>query len=285
MTNYFSDREEEPKPRDVEEVSQTVWRGIQAHIRSLLENGVFASQYPRRCEDGGVYTSDETTFWEAAHLEIPDLPDNPAPEPPQTLAVVDFLEFCHRKVARPYDVEWHDYFKHHHWAFDVAPGQADFREWVNDILRRNGLVFEMNEQGEIHRLLNEPLRATIQDGITRTNDEQLDGFLRNAVDRISSPNPGERRQSLNDLFDAWERVKTLEDADKRASMDSLLEKGSPEPNFRVRLDGEARELTEIGNSFLIRHSETNQTPIESDLHIDYLFQRLFALIQLLLKSR
>ena len=55
--------------------------------------------------------------------------------------------------------------------------------------------------------------------------------------------------------------------------------------FRETLEAEATELTRIGNTFRIRHSETSQTPLENDTHVDYLFHRLFGLIHLLLKFR
>ena len=72
---------------------------------------------------------------------------------------------------------------------------------------------------------------------------------------------------------------------KKASVAALLAKASPEPKFRERLDAEAIELTAIGNQFRIRHSETTQTPIDADEQVDYLFHRLFALVQLVLRMR
>jgi hypothetical protein len=84
--------------------------------------------------------------------------------------------------------------------------------------------------------------------------------------------------------DQLQRIKTLEDSDKKKSISILLETASSEPNFRTRLDNEARELTEIGNKFMIRHTETTTTPIDSSAHVDYLFHRMFALIYLLLES-
>ena len=63
----------------------------------------------------------------------------------------------------------------------------------------------------------------------------------------------------------------------------MLVKVAPEPNFRARLDQEARELTRIGNNFRIRHSETSQRPLQLDEHVDYLFHRMFSLISMMLK--
>ena len=49
------------------------------------------------------------------------------------------------------------------------------------------------------------------------------------------------------------------------------------------LEEEARKLTDIGNSFHIRHTETKQTLVSDSHIIDYLFHRLFSMIMLLLK--
>jgi hypothetical protein len=63
-----------------------------------------------------------------------------------------------------------------------------------------------------------------------------------------------RRESLEKLWDAWERLKTVEPGkDKKASAKALLDKAAVEPNFRNKLEQEARELTDIGNTFMIRH--------------------------------
>src|SRR5580658_7191622 len=69
-----------------------------------------------------------------------------------------------------------------------------------------------------------------------------------------------------------------------AQATALLDKAATEPNFRDRLETEARELTEIGNRFMIRHTEMDKVPIADSAHVDYLFQRMFALIRLLLKA-
>ena len=94
-----------------------------------------------------------------------------------------------------------------------------------------------------------------------------------------------RQESLEELWDAWERLKTLEaGADKKASVKVLLDKGAAEPAFRQVLEDEAVRLTKIGNDFMIRHTELGKVPVTESVHVDYLFQRLFSLVQMLLKA-
>ena len=56
------------------------------------------------------------------------------------------------------------------------------------------------------------------------------------------------------------------------------------PNFRGMLEREARELTLVGNTFQIRHSETTQERLNGSDKIDYLYHRLFSLVRLVLRT-
>lgn len=44
------------------------------------------------------------------------------------------------------------------------------------------------------------------------------------------------------------------------------------------------ELTTIGNSFRIRHSETTQEALTSPDQVDYLFARMFAFVRTILRG-
>ena len=63
-----------------------------------------------------------------------------------------------------------------------------------------------------------------------------------------------------------------------------LDRVSAEPTFREQLENEAVWLTEIGNKFMIRHTEVGKVPIVESTQVDYLFHRMFAAIRLLLKA-
>ena len=111
-------------------------------------------------------------------------------------------------------------------------------------------------------------------------------MLETARSKYLDPSLQVRLEAIEKLWDAWERIKTLENpADKKNSIGILLEKDSSDPNMKKRLDYEATELTDIGNKFMIRHTEAGKTPITSSAHVDYLFHRMFALIYLLLGNR
>lgn len=285
---YFSDRELGPQPRVEEEIQTLAWGGIVAIVRSLIGNGAFGTEFPAVCPDGlGPIGTNEVSMSLALQAEIPDL-SWPLDENkvPSTLTILDLIEFCHRNVAEPIRRSYHRYFSHYHLDFDREEGQAKFRHKVNRIFARNGLAFELEENGQVARLTPPILRESLRAAVFHTGDAELDSMLEAARTKYLDPDPRVRQESLEKLWDAWERLKTVEPGkNKKASVEAILDKASSEEYFRQLLETEARELTRIGNSFQIRHSETTQIPIECNEHIDYLFHRLFAMIRLLLESR
>ena len=87
------------------------------------------------------------------------------------------------------------------------------------------------------------------------------------------------------IWDAFERIKTLEPGDnKRDQAAALLNRTASTPKMRQSLDNEAKALTEIGNSLRIRHAETTQEKLERPEHVDYLFHRMLSFLRLVLRS-
>lgn len=287
-TEYFTDREKGPVPRTNLEIDNASWGGLVALIKGCIDNGGFGLHFPTHCPDGqGPIGTDSENFGLAVRGDIPEL-DWPfhADKIPPTLAVLDLLEFCHRHVAKPIPHSHHGFFGHDHLDFDREEGQRDFRERANRILARNQIAYELREGGMVARLAPPALEETLSKAVFNTGDDKLDELLEAARTKFLDPDPAVRREALEKLWDAWERLKTIEPGkDKKASTEALLDKAADEPNFRELLENEARTLTNVGNTFHIRHSETSQVELKTEDHIDYLFQRLFALIWLLLHTR
>jgi hypothetical protein len=85
-----------------------------------------------------------------------------------------------------------------------------------------------------------------------------------------------------------DRLLMLEAArpEKRAQVEALLDRvaGPAAPQLRALIGEEAKALMDIGNSFRIRYSETSQELPTTPEQIDYLFQRMFAFIRMVLKT-
>lgn len=288
---YFSEREEGERPRGNEQIGEAAWGGLQALIRTRIDDGSFGATYPEACPDGrGPVGTNESSFWQAMQAEIRGMPERPwyaTPEgPPRTLDILDMLEFCWRCVGKPEQRGYHKYFGHHHLSFDIEAGRAEFTEAVNRIFRRNGLVYELTSAGRIERLAPPVLRERLASSRFRTPDSELNRMLETARAKFLDPDEAVRRESLEALWDAWERLKTLGvGADKKTQVIALLDTtaGPSSPKFRESLEREARELTWIGNNLQIRHSEVTQERLSQSAHVDYLFHRLFGLVLLVLR--
>lgn len=288
--SYFSEREEGVKPSNIEFVGQAAWGGLQALIRARADDGSFGATYPEACPDGrGPIGTNEHSFWQAMQAEIPGLTERPWDSSPgnlpKTLDVLDMVEFCWRCIGKPVKRGYHEHFGHYHLIFDIEAGQVEFTESVNRIFRRNGLAYELTQAGQIMRLAPPVLREALASSEFRTADAELNRMLETARRKFLDPNESVRRESLESLWDAWERLKTLgSGADKKAQIGALLDStaGPSSPKFRAALEVEARELTGVGNSLQIRHTEVTQERLTKSVQVDYLFHRLFGLIMLVL---
>ena len=290
---YFSERERGEVPREQEEIGDGPWGGILALIRARIEDGSFGASYPVACEDGrGPTGCDESAFWRALWGDVPALREGSKFEffdtPPRTLDILDTIEFCWRCVGQPVRGKYHEFFDHYHLRFDVESGRLGFREAINRIFRRNGLAYELTEQGGIERLAAPVLREELASASFRTGDAELDRMLESARRKFLDPDEAVRREALEVLWDAWERLKTLGSGrDKKEQAASMLDgaAGPSSPGLRAALEREARELNWIGNHLQIRHSETNQERLARGEHVDYLFHRLLGLTQMVLRTK
>lgn len=174
--DYFSDRENGPRPRVEESVSPSVWGGIFAIVQSLSKSGAFGIKFPEICPDGaGPVGTDEKTLSLVLRAEIPAI-EWPLktttesqdgfsfyqePFAPATLAILDFIEFCYRSIGKPIQHDFHKFFQHHHLSFDEQAGREEFRISVNRIFSRNGIAYNLSPTGQVELLAPPVLREAL----------------------------------------------------------------------------------------------------------------------------
>jgi hypothetical protein len=159
----------------------------------------------------------------------------------------------------------------------------DLLEFSSRVLRP--LVRDVSRLADL-RVSPPVLGAALAVQLPDTGDKTLNELLERSRDQFRDKNPATRRQALEKLWDAWERLKTLDQTgNKQASVTQLLGRAANDAAFLEVLQREAAELTNIGNRFHIRHFETDRTPITADSHVDYLFHRMWAMVWLLLSTR
>ena len=288
MSTYFTDREYGARPHTVDVIDLRLWGGLFSLMQTRIGDGSFGFRFPAQCPDGGAaFGCDEDAFGRVLSAEVPWVrwPMSPD-EIPDTPVILDVLEFCAGAVGQPVQRSFHAYFGHHHLDWDREQGLQRFVADVNVLFSRNALAFELTPSGQARRLLPAPMAETIGWALFRTGDAETDRLLEMARFRILSPKPEDRQDSLEKLWDAFERLKTLEPGpNKRAQADALLDRvTSPGSGFRAMLAEEAAKLTVIGNAFRIRHSEITQESLTSLDQIDFLFMRMFAFVRIVLRG-
>ncbi len=292
--HYLGARENGPPVQDQEAITPAAWQGIVGLIQAGLRTALFAEDFPdRSCVDHGFVEAitgcNERQFYlrlTGDHPEIPIPLD--ANIVPDTIRALEVVEFCYQHASMPIGPEAHNYFAHRHYLhFRRDMGQEQFARDINMILARNRLAYELQPNGEVRRLLPPVLREALASSEFTSEDNELNRLLESARRKFSSPDFHTRYDALKDLWDAFERLKTLEAPrdDKRQSSSALIARVSPEPRIQQMLGTEMRvELDDFGNGFFIRHANAGQVRLQTSEEIDYLFHRLFALIRLLLRS-
>ena len=287
MQPLYSHRQRASLPRDVEVIEQPVWISFRELLLLRLEDHSFAGAFGKRCIDCmNAIDTDQEVFERSLRMEVPRLgsewkySDRPLPE---TTTVFDLIEFLHQHIANAERGSIHRRDCYHRIIIpNTDSGRALFRSQTNRILDRERIGYYLDDDGQIKRVGAPILSETISESEFNTGDSELDYLLSSAQRDFVSRNSDLRQQALKSLWAAWEHLKTLEPGkDKKASVTVLLDRVADGP-MRERLEAEAKELTEIGNKFRIRHSETDRHPLDDDRHVDYLFHRMFSLVYLLL---
>lgn len=274
MTSYFSDRELGEQPRKTSEISPTVWQGIAWQIQKRNNKGLLGdvkqfeaeiyAEIPALLEIPREYSGSWNHTWDITAFDQPPLH-----------VIMDVIEFCWKALGdrAPYRKRGQE-------------AQLEFEEDVNRIFRRNLLAFNLAKQGIVERTLTEVVGSAIRYTAFQTGDVELDEILEAACQKFLAPEENGHRDALEKLWDAWERLKTIEDSDKQKGTKIMLDKSAnrSQLTFRALLEAEAKALTDAGNQLRIRHSETKQERLEESEQVDYLFQRMFSLIHLILRA-
>jgi hypothetical protein len=284
MKKLFTERNGGTKPRIAEVLDENTRKALLTLICARMDEEWFGLSFPDKCADGYAYAGTDLRKLKATMDGYGVLwPSQVEDNNPLDGQIFDLVEFSYEYIAEANDPSFHSYMSHSHYSYDQESGREKFSHDINRIFERNGVAFNL-DQGEVIRIAPAVLHDSLDQARFRSGDTILDGILENARQKFLNRSLEVRRESLEKLWDAWERLKTLEPGDKKTSTKALLDKASPEMNFRNRLEQEALQLTDIGNKFMIRHTEIDKVPISDSAHIDYLFHRMFSMIWLLLKT-
>ena len=284
----FTERMAQPKPRVVETLDGTVRAALFQMVQSRIESNWFGLAFPIQCPDGTVNAGTDLNAQKANmaafHVVWPDEVLHQDTSHISDSQMFDLIEYSYENIARPVPRDYHPFFSHHHYDYDQPGGRQTFAEEINRLFEHNGLAYQLRD-GQVERLTTTVLQQVLTQTAFSTGDATLNDLLSTARDKFLNRELHVRREALEKLWAAWERLKSLSDpSDKKRSTQLLLDKTVAEPQLRQRLELEARQITDIGNSFFIRHTEVTKPHIVESAHVDYLFHRLFALLRLILQA-
>src|SRR6266498_3153969 len=134
------------------------------------------------------------------------------------VVALDLIDFVAQHVAEPvrYPGRYHKFFDHYHLNFDDQAGRTKFRSEIDQVFARNGIAFEIGPDNRVRRLGPPVIRESLRAAVFATGDREADALLQAARERFLDPKVERRREGIEKLWDAFERVKTLEPgADKR----------------------------------------------------------------------
>jgi len=115
----------------------------------------------------------------------------------------------------------------------------------------------------------------------KTIDDELDKLIQEAKERFHKTS--DKQIALEKLWDAFERIKTFYGGKKNVSGEKLVELISTDFD-KPFINEEFKSLTKIGNDYRIRHHEQDKIEIKDIKHIEYLFLRMLALLNLCLEN-
>lgn len=301
--DFFSDTEDKVQEPYTEELSISFCNGLVALIEKVKARQALSISFPEMCPDSPntVCGFDQVSFEAAIAAYIPrlnwklvylndsisdfDFVLSEDKDEINKYAILDLIEFIYSNLKDVVSIgNYHSFFNHSHYkSANTEEEKKYFRDEVNTMFRRNNIGFCLSSKGKIERVLSQFYSDILKQHIN-TVDPTLNSYIAESYKLILSPDLQDRQRALERIWDAYERMKTYyPEVKKKESADKVIStQANNDVAFDKLLHSEYDALTKIGNEFMIRHHETNKIPIIDSAHIDYLFFRMVALVNLFL---
>lgn len=200
-------------------------------------------------------------------------------------ALLDFIEFFAQNIE-DISERWNNERYRNYQTIDCLNTSdifENFQDAINEIFIESGLLYELTDEKIIERIVeNSPLTTEIENNFEAVREVGTRELLKDAVALYKTPNPSARQDSVEKIWDAFERLKTYYTTlDKKHSSEKIVSDMANENDDYIDLfNDEFKMLTDIGNKYRIRHHETNKIDITDVRYYDYLFNRCLSLIAL-----
>lgn len=283
---YFTERTRPALPQDQLVLGKNFWIAWRQIVRDYGTKNYLCEQMGDSCCDGHPTGSSESAVQRKVFLELGDAkwPTDDSEIPEDQGRIFDFIEFFGRFVSKPTSSWYHSFCGDHHpTAYDPDAGRQEYEAEVNRLFKKMRHPYRV-KNGEV-RLENSPLLDTPLANIElQTDDDHLKGLVDSAIRDFQDRSGTRKSLGLRQMVDAFERLKTIKDDDKKRSVAKVINGLSPEDHVRSALNDDMKELTGIANNFCIRHHERGKKPLVDEDMIEFLFYQYFNYVRLILKK-
>ena len=166
----------------------------------------------------------------------------------------------------------------YHRYKDIIPEIADcYDEAYNFSGTTNRNLRIVSELIEDYIVKNSAIHTPFSMSLGHLTDVDLKELIENAENFYAS---GDKQSATEKIWDAFERMKTYYiGLNKRDSVNRIINNvGQGDNDYFQLFDGEFRKLTEIGNTYRIRHHETDKKNIDDERYYDYFYLKCISLI-------
>lgn len=214
---YFSDIELGEKERISENITGDIYQGIISTYKRYAAKNSFSESAPMKCPENypGVCGFDEKLFINLAkatiqNLDLEDLGDD------NKYMILDFVQFCYSHIKKAIESVSIPYYNGLidnatytlSYTFEESHSEKEqFRDDINTIFKRNGLVFELQENGEIRRVVPKGILPLVS-MLYITENEDLNKLIDEAFENFLKVDIKDRRIALEKIWDAFEKIKT-----------------------------------------------------------------------------
>jgi hypothetical protein len=242
--------------------------------------------FPSECGDGHpTYFSDDL-MQKKLYLECGDCkwPTAHDEMPADFTQIIKLIEFVFRFVSKPTDSWFHSWCgTTHPTQFDGRAARYEYTVAVNKLFSNFGLPYQL-KRGKVLRTSSPILDKPVLELELATSDRHLERLIRTAISDFQQGEAKSRHHALRTIVDAFERVKTIKNSDKKKSVEQVIQGLSIEETVQRAFDEDLRKLTQIANSFCIRHHEVDKIPIDDDDMVEFLFYLYFNYVRFILKK-
>lgn len=253
--------------------------------------------FPQKCHDDftakDYMTFGEKPFQNRLKIKIPALfcnEDGRISSPSDgdeydQYALLDLIEFIAQNM-KDISEGWNNQRYQNYWnteCLDTANVFGDYQHEINEIFLESGLLYTLTTTKVVERVLDHSTQTPeMETGIHSVKEKGLKDLLEDAIALYKTPNPAARKDAVEKMWDALERLKTYYTTmDKKASAEKIVtDMSGGQAAFFTLFNDEFSALSKIGNGFRIRHHETDKIEIPDVKYYDYFFNRCLSLIAL-----